>query len=179
MSLDRPGPVRLPKKKSTQSLAAGGEPRLSVIAEDGDGAPQEPKSILRPHHRPFSRIWNIGYPPRPSYEKSPPDYSELRDVPPTRMERLMMKVRSNKYVARRGGWKRLLCFIILVIALIIGLAVGLTVGLRNRNSPRCLPFQFPVGIPTNESKVPPVSHLPLRRIVHQLPPALSPLELTP
>lgn len=51
------------------------------------------------------------------------------DVSGPRGEKLM-DMRNNKYMVRRGGWKRL-CLIFLVVAIIaIALGVGLAVGLR-------------------------------------------------
>ena len=76
----------------------------------------------------------MGDPPRHSFEKPPPKYS-LRDVAGPKAEKLL-DLRNNKYIVRRGGWKRLLVLVLLFIAIIIALAVGLTVGLRKARTDR-------------------------------------------
>jgi hypothetical protein len=44
-------------------------------------------------------------------------------------------VRYHKQIAKRGGWKRLLGLLALIIIIsIVGLIVGLVVGLRNRSN---------------------------------------------
>jgi hypothetical protein len=42
----------------------------------------------------------------------------------------MEKIRESEWVARRGGWCRIILAAAIVIALIIGLSVGLTLGLK-------------------------------------------------
>ena len=134
MSLDRSSPRRGLRNASQLSIPSptdGG--RLSVIAEDGD-VPLVPEIPTKSYCAPFSRRWNLGDPPRHSFEKSPPKYS-LRDVAGPKAERLL-DFRNNKYIVRRGGWKRLLVLVLLGIAIIIALAVGLTIGLRKDSSNR-------------------------------------------
>ncbi|KAL8710783.1 MAG: hypothetical protein Q9225_007231 [Loekoesia sp. 1 TL-2023] len=109
---------------STHSPAA----RLSIIAEDGDVPPMPPKA----HHRPFHRSWNLGDPPRISFETSPPKYS-VWDATGPKGEKLA-DVRNNKHIARRGGWKRICLIALLMIAVIVGLVVGLVFGLRKKHS---------------------------------------------
>jgi len=109
-----------------------GDTRLSVIAEDGDVQPAPPIPP-RAAHRPFAKRFHLGDPPRPSYEKPPPPYSVWNDVTGPKGERLA-DARRNKYVARRGGWRRLCVAAFIVIALLVGLIVGLVVGLRKRHS---------------------------------------------
>lgn len=133
MSSDRPSLRGLPRKASQPSLSTPADARLSVIAEDGD-VPLPPRAVTRTHHRPFSRRWNLGNPPRHSYEKSPPEYSLSDQSPPKK--RRFMALRNNKQLAKRGGWKRLLCIILLLIAVIVALAVGLSVGLKQHNRTR-------------------------------------------
>lgn len=101
--------------------------RLSIIEEDGDIPPLPAKA----HHRPFHRRWNLGDPPSISFEISPPKYS-VWDATGPKGEKLS-DVRNNKYIARRGGWKRICLILFLLFALIVGLAVGLTVGLRKKD----------------------------------------------
>ncbi|MCJ1245969.1 hypothetical protein MMC30_003173 [Trapelia coarctata] len=131
MTPDRPSLRGLPRKVSQPNLSASSDLRLSVIAEDGD-VQLPPRAVTKTHNRPFSRRWNLGNPPRHSYEKSPPEYS-LRDESPPKKQRFMA-IRNNKQLAKRGGWKRLLCIILFLIAVIVALAVGLSVGLKKHNS---------------------------------------------
>ncbi|KAL8834335.1 MAG: hypothetical protein Q9170_003789 [Blastenia crenularia] len=83
------------------------------------------------HHRPFHRRWNLGDPPRISFETSPPKYS-VWDATGPKGEKLS-DVRNNKYIARRGGWKRMCLLALLAIGLIVALVVGLVVGLRRKH----------------------------------------------
>ena len=99
--------------------------RLSVIIEDGVGPVDLPQ---RTHHRQFSRGWNFGAPPRHSYEDPPPHYS-VWDVLGPKGEKLV-DVRNNKYIAGRGGFKRICIIALLVVVVIVALVVGLVVGLR-------------------------------------------------
>ncbi|MCJ1301538.1 hypothetical protein MMC08_004339 [Hypocenomyce scalaris] len=102
--------------------------RLSVIVEDGDAHVRTvpPKA----YHRPFSRNWYLGDPPRHSYEKSPPAY-RVWNKPGPRREKLA-DVRNNKFIARRGGWKRLLILALVIVAVLVALIVGLVLGLRKK-----------------------------------------------
>jgi len=133
MSSDRPSLRGLPRVASQPNLSASSDLRLSVIAEDGD-VPLPPRAVIKTHNRPFSRRWNLGNPPRHNHEKSPPEYS-LRDESSPKEQRFMA-IRSNKQLAKRGGWKRLLCIVLFLIAVIIALAVGLSVGLKEHHSTR-------------------------------------------
>ena len=100
------------------------EVRLSMIAEDG--VPPPPKT----QNRPSSQRWNIGDPPRHSYEKSPPKYSPWVATGP-KGEKLW-EVRNNKHVASRGGWKRICLVGVVVTAVLAALIVGLVVGLKKK-----------------------------------------------
>ncbi|KAK4451661.1 hypothetical protein QBC34DRAFT_423652 [Podospora aff. communis PSN243] len=73
---------------------------------------------------------------------STPQSSEL-SVPDRTSEALEkgLHLRDREWIAKRGGWYRLVLGVVLIIAIIIGLAVGLTLGLQNRNPP-------PVTLPT-------------------------------
>ncbi|MCJ1236334.1 hypothetical protein MMC14_004315 [Varicellaria rhodocarpa] len=121
--------LRQPSMNASQhSLALSAKnKRLSIIAEDGD-IPSVPQPPNRVHHRPHNRRWNIGDPPRHSYENSPPAYSVWSLTKP-KSEKLR-DVRNNKIIVGRGGWRRILALALLVIATIIALVVGLVVGLR-------------------------------------------------
>ncbi|MCJ1339284.1 hypothetical protein MMC09_004573 [Bachmanniomyces sp. S44760] len=120
---------RSPRYGSRHNLPEDG--RLAVIAEDGE-APPMPHSPPRTHHKLYSRRWAFGDPPRHSFEKSPPPYS-IWNITGPKGEKLA-DVRSNKYIARRGGWRKLLIIALLVLAVAIALIVGLVVGLRHKDS---------------------------------------------
>ena len=121
------------QNSSKHSLTAFAKNRLSIIAEDGD-SPPVPKTPTKAHHRPFNRRWNLGDPPRHSFEKSPPPYSVWNLTSP-KGEKLT-DVRNNKHIARRGGWKRLLAATVAFVAVVVALAVGLAIGLRKAKSSR-------------------------------------------
>ncbi|KAL8966069.1 MAG: hypothetical protein Q9197_006196 [Variospora fuerteventurae] len=124
-------------KRSRAASVHSPSVRLSIIEEDGDIPPLPAKA----HHRPFHRRWNLGDPPSISFEISPPKYS-VWDATGPKGEKLS-DVRNNKYIARRGGWKRICLILVLLVALIVGLAVGLTVGLRKKDSSPPVPPQSP------------------------------------
>ncbi len=109
-----------------------GDTRLSVIAEDGDVQPAPPIP-LRAAHRPFGKRFHHGDPPRHSFEKPPPPYSVWSDVTGPKGERLG-DLRRNRFIAKRGGWRRLCIIGFVVIAVLVGLIVGLVVGLRRKRS---------------------------------------------
>ena len=121
-SLERSLPRHSAKgsKRSRASSLVGGEARLSIIAEDGfiPTIPDNPRN-----NRTFSRGWAFGNPPRHSFEKSPPSYS-FWDVTGPKGERLA-DVRNNKYIAKRGGWRRICLIALVVLAALVALAVGL------------------------------------------------------
>ena len=100
--------------------------RLSVIAEDG-AVPQVPEKSR--NNRTFSRGWAFN-PPRHSFEESPPNYS-FWDVTGPKGEKLT-DVRNNKYIAQRGGWRRICLIFFVVLAVILALAIGLGVGLHKK-----------------------------------------------
>jgi len=130
--VERPAPPPRPKKigsRSIRSRANSIDTRLSIIAEDVVPPPPLPE---RTHNRFFNRRWNIGEPPRHSFETPPPKYS-VWDATGPKGEKLG-DVRNNKYIARRGGWRRLLIIGILFVAITVALVVGLVIGLRKKNS---------------------------------------------
>ena len=105
--------------------------RLSVIAEDGAMPPVPEKSR---NNRTFSRGWAFN-PPRHSFEESPPNYS-FWDVTGPKGEKLT-DVRNNKYIAQRGGWRRICLIFFVLLAVILALAIGLGVGLHKKLANRC------------------------------------------
>lgn len=112
---------------SKHSLVAPLDNRLSIIDEDAviqHALPSHPAAF----HRPFSKRW--GDPPRPGFDKSPPDYSAT-DAAHLRSEKMDI-LRNNKHVIKRGGWKRLCLTLLVLVVVIIGVVVGLTLGLRQR-----------------------------------------------
>lgn len=115
--------------------ASDDQPRLSVIDENSDALlPASAHSPPVAAHRPMSKRWRDA-PSDTNSERSPPMYS-VWDVSGPRGEKLM-DMRNNKYLSRRGGWKRL-CLIFLVVAIpTIALGVGLRLGLhKNQNQSR-------------------------------------------
>lgn len=103
--------------------------RLSIIVEDGNLPPPQPQKAHY-FHRPFSRYWNLvdDDPPRPSFDKSPPQYS-LWDATGPKGERLW-EVRENHHGGRRGAWKRTMLIAIIVTVAAVALVVGLVIGLK-------------------------------------------------
>lgn len=69
-------------------------------------------------------------PPRPSFDKSPPQYS-LWDATGPKGERLW-GARENHHKGRRGGWRRTMLIAIIVTLVAVALVVGLVVGLKKR-----------------------------------------------
>jgi hypothetical protein len=80
----------------------------------------------------------LGAPSKLNYEGSPPAYSHFDvDVEGPNGEKLAdvrKGISNNKYIARRGGWKRLALIAFIVILCIVGLIVGLVIGLRKGNN---------------------------------------------
>ncbi|KAL9121884.1 MAG: hypothetical protein Q9187_001565 [Circinaria calcarea] len=125
-------PRQSSRNSSKQSLTLSARNRLSIIAEDGD-APPVPKVPARAHHRPFNHRWNLGDPPRHSFEKSPPAYGVWNAPGPDLETPEDVKTKKpNKHLQRRGGYGRLLAIALLVIATVVALVVGLVVGLRKK-----------------------------------------------
>lgn len=126
--LQRPSLPQHSSNGSKRGHASARDARLSVIVEDGALPQIAPKT----HNRPFSRRWNLGEPPSHSFEKSPPNYS-VWDVTGPKGEKLV-DVRNNKYIAARGGWKRICVILSIMTAIVVALVLGLIIGLRNRKS---------------------------------------------
>jgi len=97
----------------------------------------------------MSRKLIFGAPPRHNYEGSPPPYSgfDLSGVEGPKGEKLAdirknvtENVKNNKFVAKRGGWKRLAIAAAVLTCIIVGLVVGLVVGLYNPHSSKYGPL---------------------------------------
>ncbi|KAI9893882.1 MAG: hypothetical protein M1814_005435 [Vezdaea aestivalis] len=113
---------------------ATADDNLSVIMENGDDPappPIPPKASGRTPHR---RI-PIGFPPSRRGLDPPPPYSVYEGVRGPKGERLN-DLRNNKFVAKRGGWKRFCLIALIASTIIAGLVVGLVVGLWNRDRNR-------------------------------------------
>jgi len=116
---------------------------LPAISEDAASflEPRAPPAIPdRAIGRPSTRIWAAGGTPVHSFDSSPPPYNNFDDEgvfgpKGEKLSDVRRGVQNNKWIAKRGGWKRLALIALIVIACIVGLAVGLTVGLyHNSNS---------------------------------------------
>ncbi|KAL8799628.1 MAG: hypothetical protein Q9223_005293 [Gallowayella weberi] len=138
-------------KRSRASSVHSPSVRLSIIEEDA----AHPSIPPRAHHRPFHRRWNLGDPPRSSFESPPPKYSVWDTMGP-KGEKLG-DVRNNKHIARRGGWRRICLIMLILLTLVVGLAVGLSIGLRKQNSQQ---EQQPSPQPASSSSTPSTSPFP-------------------
>ncbi len=106
--------------------------RLSIIIEDRDLTPRPDKTYF---HLPFGRRWIIiDDLPRPSFDRSPPKYS-LWDATGPKGDRLW-EVTENRYISRRGGWRRISLIGLIVAAVVVALVVGLAVGLKKKDKKR-------------------------------------------
>lgn len=119
---------------------------LPAISEDGASfleprvvPPVPPRSL----NRPAPRAQVPGQPPRHNYEKSPPPYSGFDPVGVTGpngekladiRKDITRDIKNNKFVAKRGGWRRLAILAVILMLIIIGLGLGLGVGLHNKNN---------------------------------------------
>ena len=125
------GPYRptLGSRQGSNGRRVASEPRLGAIEEDGGMLPDSPPKA---HNRPLERMFQLGFPPRRSHERAPPPYSEWDTVTGPRGEKFS-DLRGNRYLARRGGWKRFCLIALLAVVIIVALVVGLVVGLRHKH----------------------------------------------
>ncbi|KAI9729284.1 MAG: hypothetical protein M1834_006955 [Cirrosporium novae-zelandiae] len=111
----------------------------------------EDRSLSWPHLPPlkttnsYPMLYGLSLPstPRSSYsEKHPSPYTSPFHSPYNNIispggvkfnEIRNRRFRNNKYIARRGGWRRLTLIIFLLVAVIIALGVGLGVGVHIHN----------------------------------------------
>ena len=122
------GPVTGEPESSPQDTNG----RLEVIMEHGDGPPLTPEAV-KTSHRPFTRRYQHGNPPPFRQGSPPPPYSVYGGILGPNGEKLS-DMRNNKYIAKRGGWKRLCAVALVLVIVIVGLAVGLAVGLKKKPS---------------------------------------------
>src|SRR2546423_4816878 len=123
------GPIVSPKG-SPPSRGAATAPSLGPIEEDGGMRPDIPQRSL---NRPMARFFRMPY---HGQAQAPPACDEYNDVTGPRGENFS-DLRNNRHVAKRGGWTRVLLFVLIVLLVIVGLAVGLGVGLtRPKGSSR-------------------------------------------
>ena len=118
------------RSKNRSRASSTAENRLDIIQEDGVSPPPMPEKVHHNNNRPFSRGWAFGNPPRHSFDERPPRYT-LWDVMGPKGESFH-DVRNNKYIAQRGGWKRICLIFLLVLMIVVAVVVGLAVGLSKR-----------------------------------------------
>lgn len=123
-------------RRSRRGSAATLETRLTIIEEDHPSPPLAPplppQQPLKTHHRPFSRRF-LGDPPRYS-NKAPPNYTLENVIGPNGEK--FTDVRDNRYIAGRGGLKKLCIAVCILLTVVVAIVVGLAVGLSKRNSNR-------------------------------------------
>lgn len=125
-------------RRSRRSSAASANQRLSIIEEDKPHQSQRktPSPTLqrgRTHHRPWSRRF-LPEPPQYSTDHDPPTYSfvDAGSTTGLRSEKLY-ELKNKKFVAERGGCRRIFLLIFLIFLCLVGLIVGLAVGLTRRH----------------------------------------------
>ncbi|KAB5549854.1 hypothetical protein GE09DRAFT_187189 [Coniochaeta sp. 2T2.1] len=143
--------------RSRASLAAA--QAMPIIAEDDSVPPAVPKrSASRRAGKPLTTpatVFNYNYMPNSRTPSSTIPSSSSDGTMPDRKPEVnnhhLEALRKQEWVARRGGWYKIMIITFLVVAAIIGLAVGLTLGLRKENSsssttdPTPLSTLFPAG----------------------------------
>ncbi len=138
-------------KRSSMNRAelasSSSEGTLPVLAEDKssfleswDAPPVPPRALNRPKNRNSM----LGSSPRRSYEGSPPEVTYFASVkaegplaegPETKkLSELRRRWMNNKYVSKKGGWKRLAVIGVVITLCIVVLAIGLGVGLKKHKS---------------------------------------------
>ena len=122
-----------PRRSRATSLAGSVDQRLSVIDEDHPSPPLDSPTPINPktQHRPFSRRFGLGEPPKYSSSNRPPNYT-FWDITGPKGEKFD-DLRNNAYIAKRGGWRRFCIIFWLILVVAIALAVGLGVGLSRRH----------------------------------------------
>ncbi|KAJ9161490.1 hypothetical protein NKR19_g2210 [Coniochaeta hoffmannii] len=130
---------------------------MPIIAEDDSVAPAVPKrSSSRRIAKPITPppIYTYNYTPfssrSPTNSTIPTTDSSNGTLPDRKPENNNAAIHRQEWLARRGGWYRILVIAFLLIALIVGLSVGLTLGLRKKSTssittPEELSSLFPAG----------------------------------
>lgn len=90
----------------------------------------------------MQRVLNFAFPPTLHSSRNPPPYSEYNDVTGPNGEKFT-ELRRNHRPPRRGGFVRLACIGLIVVAIIIALAVGLGVGLTRKSTNNSKPYTGP------------------------------------
>jgi hypothetical protein len=125
----------MPKKISNRHFVSRGI--MPIIAEDGCDESNPPEILKRPPLRPVHynsmKLKQQPYPYPGSY--SPPPYSPT--TPPEQktkaeLEPPLPKDRRSGWFVKRGGWIRVLLFVVFGALTITALVVGLVLGLRRR-----------------------------------------------
>ena len=115
------------------SAATSLDARLPIIEEDHPSPPLPPEEPPKTYHRPFSQRFRSN-PPIYTDKNLPPEYSFFDVIGPKGEK--FDDLRNNKFIAERGGWRKL-CTIGFVLFLIVtGVVVGLAVGLSKKHSSR-------------------------------------------
>ncbi|PBP19341.1 hypothetical protein BUE80_DR009946 [Diplocarpon rosae] len=121
--------------QSTGSLPAISEDSVSFLYPR-QPPPVPPRAFNRPEFKQFA----FGVPPGMNFDGSPPPYSHYSksaDVRGSHGEMLSnprnRRLKDNKHVVGRGGWKRFAIPATVVILCLVGLIVGLVIGLQDRN----------------------------------------------
>ena len=125
----QPGASRSRSSTLASNLDVPEDHHLSVIMENADDPPPIPPKAA---HRPAFRRFQLGNPPQHEHDVPPPPYSAYAGIIGPNGEKLN-DVRNNKYIARRGGWKRVCLVFFVIVAVLVGLIVGLVVGLKHKN----------------------------------------------
>ncbi|KAK2627472.1 hypothetical protein QTJ16_003438 [Diplocarpon rosae] len=121
--------------QSTGSLPAISEDSVSFLYPR-QPPPVPPRAFNRPEFKQFA----FGVPPGMNFDGSPPPYSHYSksaDVRGSHGEMLSnprnRRLKDNKHVVGRGGWKRFAIPATVVTLCLVGLIVGLVIGLQDRN----------------------------------------------
>lgn len=117
MAPGRQSMTRFPQSLSQQPLP--------IIIEDAIDPPAIPAKSPR-------RLTMPSLASIPAIPQNSTPRSSQESVPGRRLKALKRGLRAQEWIARRGGWYRLVLGWMVTLGLIVGLAVGLTLGLRER-----------------------------------------------
>jgi hypothetical protein len=123
------------KHRETNLISA-----LPPIEEDrlSFNAPRSPPIPPRAWNRPAQKSFLLGAPHRLNYEANPPAYSQFDgtgdEVPKgEKLSDVRRAIQNKKFIAKRGGWRRLVLIALIGSLFVVAMLVGLVVGLRNRH----------------------------------------------